>query len=65
MQYLGAVSKNDRMISARFQGKPFSITVIPVCAPTTNVKKVELGQFYNDLLEHQKKKKSKTMSFSS
>ena len=44
------------MISARFQGKPFSITVIPVCAPTTNVKKVELGQFYNDLLEHQKKK---------
>ena len=47
------------MISARFQGKPFSITVIPVCAPTTNVKKVELGQFYNDLLEHQKKKKNK------
>jgi len=63
MQYLGAVLgcslKNDRMISARFQGKPFSITVIPVCAPTTNVKKVELGQFYNDLLEHQKKKKIK------
>ena len=47
------------MISVHFQGKPFSITVIPVCAPTTNVKKVELGQFYNDLLEHQKKIKIK------
>ena len=37
------------MISARFQGKPFSITVIPVYAPTTNVKKaeLELGQFYD------------------
>ena len=26
--------KNDRMISVHFQGKPFSITVIQVCAPT-------------------------------
>ena len=28
--------KNDRMISDPFQGKPFSITAIQVCAPTTN-----------------------------
>ena len=28
--------KNDRMISDPFQGKPFSVTVIQVCAPTTN-----------------------------
>ena len=29
-------SKNDRMISVRFQGKPFNITVIQVYAPTSN-----------------------------
>ena len=28
--------KNDRMISVRFQGKPFNITVIQVYAPTTH-----------------------------
>ena len=28
--------KNDRMISVRFQGKPFNITVIQVYAPTRN-----------------------------
>ena len=42
MQYLDAISKNDRMISVRFQGKPFSITVIQVYAPTTNAKEAEL-----------------------
>ena len=33
---LGCNLKNDRMISVRFQGKPFKITVIQVYAPTTN-----------------------------
>ena len=33
---LGSNLKNKRMISVRFQGKPFSITVIQVCAPTSN-----------------------------
>ena len=46
LKYLSAVSKNDRMISARFQGKPFNITVIQVCAPTTDVE--EADQFYED-----------------
>ena len=32
----GCNLKNDRMISVRLQGKPFSITVIQVCAPTSN-----------------------------
>ena len=32
MQYLDAISKNDRMISVRFQGKPFHITVIQAYA---------------------------------
>ena len=30
--------KNDRMISVRFQGKPFSMTVIQVYAPTSKKK---------------------------
>ena len=41
MQYLGSISKNDRMISVRFQGKPFNITVIQVSAPTSNVEEIE------------------------
>ena len=28
---LGCTLKNDRMISVRFQGKPFNITVIQLC----------------------------------
>ena len=39
--------KNDRIISLRFQGKPFNITVIQVYAPTTNAKETEW--FYEDL----------------
>ena len=37
------------MISVRFQGKPFNITVIQGCAPTTNAKEAEAEQFYEDL----------------
>ena len=37
------------MISIRFQGKPFSITVIQVCAPTSNAEEAEVEQFYEDL----------------
>ena len=37
------------MISVHFQGKPFNIRVIPVYDPTTNAKKVEVAQFYEDL----------------
>ena len=49
MQYLDAISKNDRMISVRFQGKPFNITVIQAYAPTSNAEEAEVGQFYEDL----------------
>ena len=35
--------KNDRMIFVRFQGKPFSITVIQVYAPTSNAEEAELN----------------------
>ena len=37
------------MISVRFQGKLFSITVIPVYAPTTNAKEAEVEWFYEDI----------------
>ena len=37
------------MISVHFQGKPFSITVIQVYAPTSNVKEAEVEWFYEDL----------------
>ena len=37
------------MISVRFQGKPFNITVIQVYTPTSNVEKAEFEQFYEDL----------------
>ena len=41
--------KNDRMISVCFQGKPFNITVIQVCAWTNNAKQAEVEQFYENL----------------
>ena len=44
---LGCSLKNNRMISVHFQGKPFSITVIQVCAPTSNTEEAE--RFYEDL----------------
>ena len=41
--------KNDRMISVRFQGKPFNITVIQVYVPTSNTDEAEVERFYEDL----------------
>ena len=46
---LGCHLKNDRMISVRFQGKPFSIIVIQVYAPTSNAEEAEVERFYEDL----------------
>ena len=39
---LGCNLKNDRMISVRFQGKTFNITVIQVHALTSNADKAEI-----------------------
>ena len=39
----GCNLKNDRMISVRFQGKPFNITVIQVYAPPVMLKKLKLN----------------------
>ena len=46
---LGCNLKNYRMISVRFQGKPFSMTVIQVYALTSNAEEAEVEQFYEDL----------------
>ena len=56
---LGCNLKNNRMISVRFQGKPFNITVIQVYAPTTHDEEAEVEQFHEylqDLLELTPKK---------
>ena len=37
------------MISLRFQGKPFNITVIQAYAPTRNAEEAKVEQFYEDL----------------
>ena len=37
------------MISVHFQGKPFNITVIQACAPTSNAEEAEVERFYEDL----------------
>ena len=46
---LGCNLKNDRMISARFQGKPFNIMVMQVYAPTSNAEEAEVERIYEDL----------------
>ena len=42
-------SQKDRMISARFQGKPLNIMAIQAYAPTSNAEEAEVEQFYEDL----------------
>ena len=46
---LGCNTKNDRMNSVHFQGKPFNIMVIQVYAPNRNAEEAEVEQFYEDL----------------
>ena len=46
---LGCNLKNDRMISVRFQGKPFNIMVIQVYATTNNTEEADVERFYEDL----------------
>ena len=46
---LGCNLKNDRMISVRFQGKPFTAMVIQLYALTSNAEEAEVEWFYEDL----------------
>ena len=45
----GCNLKNDRIISACFQGKPLNITVIQVYSPTTDAEEAKVDQFCEDL----------------
>ena len=44
-EVLGCSLKNDRMMSVRFQGKPFNITVIQAYARTSNAEEAEVERF--------------------
>ena len=46
---LGCNLKNDRMISVRFKGKPFSTMVTQAYAPNSNAEEAEVEWFYEDL----------------
>ena len=46
---LGCNLINDRTISVHFQGKPLSITVVQVHAPTSNAEEAEVEWFYEDI----------------
>ena len=60
---LGCNLKNDRMISVRFQGKPFNIIVIQVYSPTSNAEEAEVERFYEDLQDHLELKLHKDVPF--
>ena len=59
---IGCKLKNDRMISVRFQGKPFNITLIQVYVLTSNTEEAE--RFNDDLQETSRTNTKKKMSFS-
>ena len=44
----GCNLKNYRMISIHFQGKPFSMTVIQVCALTSHAEEADTEWLYED-----------------
>ena len=46
---LGCSLKNDRMVSVRFEGKQFNITVIQAYVPISNAEEAEVERFYEDL----------------
>ena len=60
---LGCNLKNNRMISVRFQGKPFNITVIQVYAPTSTAE-AEVERFYEDFQDLLELTPKERMSFS-
>ena len=60
---MDAISKN-RMISVHFQGKPFNIMVIQVCAPTSNAEEAGVEWFYEDLQDLLELTLKKKKSFS-
>ena len=60
---LGCNLKNDRIISLRFQGKPFNITVIQVYTPTSNSEEAKVKLFYEDIQDLLELKSPKDVLF--
>ena len=60
---LGCNLKTDRMISVRFQGKPFNITGIQVYTLTSNAEEAEVERFYEDLQDFLELKPKKDVLF--
>ncbi|CAF4651495.1 unnamed protein product, partial [Rotaria magnacalcarata] len=48
---IGYVFKNDRIISARIQGRPTNLTIIQIYAPTTEAEESTITKFYMELQE--------------
>ena len=48
MQYLGAISKMNRMMSVHFQGKPLNIS-FQAYALTSNAEEAEVERFFEDI----------------
>ena len=46
---LGCNLKSDTTICVCFQDKPFNITVIQICAPTSNAEEAEVERFFEDI----------------
>ena len=63
MQYLGTITKNDRMISIRFKGKSLNITVIQIYNPASNAEEAEIEKFYDDLPEKAMAPHSSTLAW--
>ena len=59
----GCNLKNNRMISVHFQGKPFSIPVIQVYAPTTNAEEAEVEHIPQPLMPKKLKLNSSMMTY--
>ena len=55
--------KNDRMISVRFQGKPFIIMVIQVSALTSKAEEAVFEQLFEDLQDLQELTPKKDVLF--
>ena len=54
---------NDKVISVRFQGKPFNIMVIQAYVPTSNAEEPEFEKFYEDLQDFSELTPSKRCLF--
>ena len=63
-QAIGLNLKNERIISDRFQDKPFNIRVIHFYAPTINAKEAKVDRLYEDI-QHLLELTPKKIPFSS